>query len=99
MIRWHHRLNGHESERAPGGGEGQGSLAGNSAWGGREPGTTERLNRSLLSYVLPVRSRRRVSFLLMPVPLRKDSVGRDLAWPLSLGQDDCEKVTSITEDH
>ena len=26
MIRWHHRLNGHESEQTPGGSEGQGSL-------------------------------------------------------------------------
>ena len=27
MVGWHHRLNGHESEQAPGDGEGQGSLA------------------------------------------------------------------------
>ena len=27
MLGWHHRLNGHESEQAPGDGEGQGSLA------------------------------------------------------------------------
>ena len=26
-VRWHHRLDGHEFEQAPGGGEGQGSLA------------------------------------------------------------------------
>ena len=26
MIGWHHRLNGHECEQAPGDGEGQGSL-------------------------------------------------------------------------
>ena len=25
MVRWHHRLNGHESEQTPGGSEGQGS--------------------------------------------------------------------------
>ena len=27
MVIWHHRLNGHEFEQAPGGGDGQGSLA------------------------------------------------------------------------
>ena len=27
MIGWHHELEGHESEQAPGDGEGQGSLA------------------------------------------------------------------------
>ena len=26
MVIWHHRLNGHEFEQAPGGGDGQGSL-------------------------------------------------------------------------
>ena len=26
MVRWHHRVNRHESEQTPGGGEGQGSL-------------------------------------------------------------------------
>ena len=26
MVGWHHRLNGHESEQAPGDGDGQGSL-------------------------------------------------------------------------
>ena len=27
IVGWHHRLNGHESERTPGDSEGQGSLA------------------------------------------------------------------------
>ena len=27
MVGWHHRLNGYESEQAPGDSEGQGSLA------------------------------------------------------------------------
>ena len=26
MVGWHHRLNGHEFEQAPGAGDGQGSL-------------------------------------------------------------------------
>ena len=35
MVGWHHRLNGHEFEEAPGDGEGQGSLACCSPWGRR----------------------------------------------------------------
>ena len=32
MFGWHHRLDGHESEQAPGVGDGQGSLACCSPW-------------------------------------------------------------------
>ena len=35
MVGWHHRLNGHEFEQAPGDSEGQGSLASGSSWGHR----------------------------------------------------------------
>ena len=35
MIRWHHQLNGHESEPTPGDSEGQGSLADCNPWGHR----------------------------------------------------------------
>ena len=31
MVGWHHRLNGHEFEQAPGDGEGQGGKPGNAA--------------------------------------------------------------------
>ena len=44
IVRWHHWLNGHESEQAPGVGDGQGSLVCCSPWGGKESDTTERLN-------------------------------------------------------
>jgi len=43
-VGWHHRLNGHEFEQAPGDGEGQGSLACRSPWGYKESDITERLN-------------------------------------------------------
>ena len=33
MVGWHHQLNGHEFEQAPGGDEGQGSLGCCSPWG------------------------------------------------------------------
>ena len=43
MVRWHHRLNVHEFEQAPGVGDGQGSLVCYSAWGHKESDMTERL--------------------------------------------------------
>ena len=36
MVGWHHQLNGHEFEQAPGDSEGQGSLACCSPWGRKE---------------------------------------------------------------
>ena len=46
VVGWHHRLNRHESEPAPGGGDGQGSLAYCSPWGRKELDMTEQLNRT-----------------------------------------------------
>ena len=40
MVGWHHRLNGHGFEQAPGAGEGQGSLVCCSPWGCKESGVT-----------------------------------------------------------
>ena len=50
MVGWHHWLNGHESEWAPGDGDGQGSLVCCYPWGCKESDTTERLNSSTLFY-------------------------------------------------
>ena len=44
MVWWHHWLNGHEFEQAPGVGDGQGSLACCSSWGRKASDTTEQLN-------------------------------------------------------
>ena len=44
IIGWHHWLNGHEFEQAPGVGDGQGSLPCCSSWGGKESDMTEQLN-------------------------------------------------------
>ena len=41
MVGWHHRLNGHELEWAPGTGEGQEGRACRSPWGREESDTTE----------------------------------------------------------
>ena len=46
MVGWHHQLDGHESEQAPGDGEGQGSMACCSPQGGKELDATERLNNN-----------------------------------------------------
>ena len=45
MAGRHHRLNGHESEQAPGDGGGQGSQACCSPWGHKELDMTEQLNK------------------------------------------------------
>ena len=42
MVGWYHQLNGHESEQAPG--VGDGSLVCCSPWGRKESDTTEQLN-------------------------------------------------------
>ena len=42
MVRWHHQLNGHEFEQAPGAGDGQGSLACCRPWGSKDSDTTTR---------------------------------------------------------
>ena len=44
MAGWHHQLDGHEFEQAPGAGDEQGDLACCSPWGRRELDTTEQLN-------------------------------------------------------
>ena len=44
IVGWHHRLNGHEFEQAPGVGDGQGSLACCSPWGRKESDMTEWFN-------------------------------------------------------
>ena len=44
MVGWHHQLDGHEFEQAPGVGDGQGILLCCSPWGGKELDMTERLN-------------------------------------------------------
>ena len=41
---WHHRLDGCESERTPGVGDGQGGLVCCDSWGCKESDMTERLN-------------------------------------------------------
>ena len=46
MVRWHLRLNGHESEQTPGGNERQGSLVCYILWGCKESDTTLGLNNN-----------------------------------------------------
>ena len=44
IVGWHHCLDGHEFEQAPGVGEEQGGLMCCSPWGHKESVATERLN-------------------------------------------------------
>ena len=44
MVGWHHQLDAHEFEQAPGVGDGQGGLACFSPWGRKDSNTSERLN-------------------------------------------------------
>ena len=44
MVGWHHRLDGHKFEQAPGVSDGQGSLVSYSQWGGKELDMTGQLN-------------------------------------------------------
>ena len=52
MVGWHHRLNGQEFEQAPGGGEGQGSLACCSPWGHRIRHTEWLNNKNKIQHFL-----------------------------------------------
>ena len=55
MVGWHHRLNGHESEQAPGDGEGQGSLVCCGPCSRKELDMTEQLNNNkFLFQIYPV---------------------------------------------
>ena len=46
MVGWHHQLDGHEFEQAPGVGDRQGSLACCSPWDCKQSDTTQQLNNS-----------------------------------------------------
>ena len=50
MVGWHHRLDGHGFERAPGVGDGQGGLACCSPWGRKDLDMTEQLNNDNNKY-------------------------------------------------
>ena len=52
MVGWHHWLDGHEFEQAPGVGDGQAGLACCSPWGCRELDTTGRPNNSVCLLIL-----------------------------------------------
>ena len=49
MVGWHHGLDGHEFEQAPGVGDGQGGLVCYSPWGHKESDMTEQLNWTKLN--------------------------------------------------
>ena len=50
MVGWHHQLDGHEFEQAPGVGDGQGGLACFNPWGNKDSDTTWWLNNNNIFY-------------------------------------------------
>ena len=55
MAGWHHRLDGCEFWWTPGVGDGQGCLACSDSWGCKESDTTERLNWSDVTVLVPLK--------------------------------------------
>ena len=90
MVGWHHRLDGHECEQAPGDTEGQGGLACCSPWGCKESNTSQRLNsRQQKIEALGVNARKSATTILLkktvwiPVPLANlgiDKESRSPSW-------------------
>ena len=83
MARWHHWLNGHQSDWTPGVGDGQGGLACCDSWGRKESDTTERLiwsewlrvlNQCVSDGIMEFKSPRVMSFLSVKDLIRKDLV-------------------------
>ena len=58
MVTWHHQLDGHELEQAPGIGDGQGSLICCSWWDLKEPDITEQLNSIIIKFYTTCRAYR-----------------------------------------
>ena len=73
MIGWHHQLNGHEFEQAPGVGDGQGSLACCSSWVRKESDPTKQLNRTAL-YQFP-RSQKEPHYKILANETEDEMVG------------------------
>ena len=66
MVGWHHQLNGHEFEQAPGVDDGQGGLACCGSWGRQESYTTEQVNltgRKSITNLDNILKRRDISLL------------------------------------
>ena len=69
MVVWHHRLNGHEFGKTPGGGDRQEVLAHCSPWGRKQSEMTEWLNWTELRFVIAFLSRSKrllISWLQSP---------------------------------
>ena len=93
MAGWHHRLNEHESELAPGDGEGQGSLACCNPRGHKESDTTEQLNNSFRSWITVLYSPNDLTSLQASGSFR----GHVTEWSGSLCQWFCSQAKARTE--
>ena len=70
MVGWHHWLNGHEFERAPGDGEGQGSLACCRPWGCKKSDRAKWRNNSSVILCLAFWKTARLFSTVAPLFLR-----------------------------
>ena len=74
MVGWHHQLDGHEFEQAPGVGDGQGSLACCSPWCCKELDMTGQLNNSNNPIVGPPSSGLRLNIIDLSKALPPDAI-------------------------
>ena len=88
MVGWHHRLDGHEFEQAPGDGEGQGSQACCSSWGRKESDTTERRNDNNNIHDTPGISERPWEERAPCLPASEGSVRTLPCWEWPVGSQD-----------
>ena len=84
MVGWHHWLDGHEFEQAPGVGNGQGSLACCSPWCHKELDMTERLNWTDSKYSLMIEPLS-PQYYIGNIK-RKINITDSLQWPLGYSQ-------------
>ena len=80
MVGWHHRLDGHAFEHAPGAGDGQGGLECCSPWGRKESDLAEPLNGSLPHHrSTQLRTQQRLTWRSKPALLCPLVVDEELA--------------------
>ena len=94
MVGWHHWLDGHEFEQAPGV-DGQGSLACFSPWGRKESDTTEQLNWIFhCVYVTPLFLKKKFYWNLWPPDVKSQFFGKDP----DIGKDWMQNKKGVTEN-
>ena len=93
MVGWHHQIDGHEFEQAPGVGDRQGSLARCSSWGRKEQDTTEQTKNNNVDN--GGRGKNVVAGLLQwQQQLQKETLWNDIIRRVSKSIPEAQKITS-----